>query len=191
MKIRLLILFTLIMSGCTSQVWQAPSYEERVTGFYATQENALLLVTGQNYSYVFEASDLLIKSLKISRTIEFYPRYESFKLDKENNVSGKLELITHNTSDKQTLRELGFPQDEYGNIDLTFNLRGKRYKVEGNYPFQKLEDEHYVLVETPESGLSKAGKIVVTPGAVAIDTVAIVPVAAFFGVLGVMNELDL
>ncbi|MEZ9823024.1 hypothetical protein AB4238_20775 [Shewanella sp. 10N.286.45.A1] len=191
MKTKLIILFSLIMTGCTSQVWQAPSYEEKITGFYASQENGLLLVTGKNYSYVFEASDILKKSLELSRTIEFYPRYESFKLDEENNVSGKLDLITHNASDKQKLRELGFHQDTYGNIELTFNLTGKRYTVEGSYPFQKLEDDHYVLVETPETGLSKAGKIVVTPGAVAIDAVATVPVAAFFGVLGVMNELDL
>ena len=191
MKSILVILIVLFISGCTSQVWMPPSYEERITGFYATAENGLLLVTGEEYSYVFEANELLAKSLEISREIEFYPRYKNFKLDKNNNITGYLELITHNVPDKQKLRELGFPQDEYGNIELSFNLKGKRYEVDGDYPFQKLEDNHYVVVETPESGVLKAGKIVVTPGAVLIDAVAIVPVGTFFGVLGVMNKIDL
>ncbi len=188
MKIGTILFFMLLLSGCTSQLWQPPSYEEKITGFYAADEKGLLLVTGEKYSYVFEASDLLKNSLEISRTIEFYPRYVNFKLDEKNNITGKLELVIHNESDKSTLRKLGFPQDEYGNIELLFNLNGKRYEVEGSYPFQTLEDDHYVLVETPESGVSKAGKIVVTPGAVAIDAVTIVPVGVFFGVLGVMNH---
>ncbi|MCH2175360.1 MAG: hypothetical protein MK193_06490 [Lentisphaeria bacterium] len=191
MNTRTIIFVLLLLSGCTSQLWQPPSYEEKITGFYFTDEKGLLLVTGQKYSYVFEASDLLKNSLEISRIIEFYPRYTNFKLDQQNNVTGKLELNALNTSDKATLRELGFPKDEFGNIELIFDLNGKRYEVEGNYPFQKLEGDHYVIVETPESGVSKIGKILVTPVAVAIDAVAIVPVGAFFGVLGVMNKYDI
>lgn len=188
MRIGSIVVFILFLSGCTSQLWQSPRYEEKITGFYATEEQELLLVTGEKYSYVFEATDQLKNAVNISRQIEFNPFYTNFKVDEENNITGKLELMTYNAADKERLLELGYPKDEYGNINLTFNLTGKRYVVEGEYPFKKLEDDHYVMVEVPESGVVKAGKIIITPGAVAIDAVAIVPIGAFFGVLGVMNK---
>jgi hypothetical protein len=191
MFFRLFLIISVFLSGCTSQLWQAPSYDEKITGFFGVKEKELVIVAGQKYSYVFEASVKFKAVLTESRTNEFNPIYRKFRLDKNNNVTGHLSLVSYKSTDKQKLRELGFVEDKYGNMEINFQLKGKRYEVEGEYPFEKLEDDHYVLVETPENGIAKAGKIVVTPVTIAIDVLAVVPVGALFAILGIMNEYDL
>jgi hypothetical protein len=190
MYFRVFIL-SLLLSGCTSQLWQAPNYEEKITGFFGVKNEDLLIVTGQKFSYVFEANQNLKDTLILSRSIEFNPRYNGFKLDEHNNVVGTLSLISFKATQKKKLSSLGFIEDKYGNMEIKLQLKGKRYLVEGSFPFVELEDDHYLLVETPESGIATAGKIVATPATVAIDAMAAIPIGAMFAILGVMNKSGL
>jgi hypothetical protein len=191
MYCRLFIIMSIFLSGCTSQLWETPSYSEKVTGFYGVEGKELLIVSGQKYSYLFEADQNFKDVLSASRTTEYIPKYRKFRLDKDNNVSGELSLMVFKPSNKDALSQMGFEETEYGNMEISFTLTGKRYIVEGSFPFEKLEDEHFILVETPESGIGKTGKIVATPVTVAIDAVAIIPVAAMFAILGAINQRDL
>ncbi|KID56620.1 hypothetical protein JF50_11860 [Pseudoalteromonas luteoviolacea] len=188
MQFGFIFIMILLVSGCTSQLWQPPSYKERVTGFYAQEQARLLLIAGEQYSYVFTVSDVLIKSLQLSREMELIPHYSVFKLDEDNHIRGTFKLTSNKTEDNKVLKEQGFPVDKYGNVVLEFELKGKRYTAQGDYPFQRLASAHHVVVETPESGASTAGKIIVTPLTIAIDATTVVPVGAFFTVLGVLNK---
>ncbi|MDK1286809.1 hypothetical protein [Pseudoalteromonas umbrosa] len=189
MKFSFIMFVMVILSGCTAQLWHSPSYQEKVTGFYAASDKKLLLITGTKYSYVFEAGDLLTSSLEVSRHIEFIPTYSGFKIDRNNQLTGTLKLVSNRVADKKMLAVNNIPFDQHGNVALEFNLKGKRYDVEGDFPFQTLADDHYVVIEMPESGVTRVGKIVVTPVAVAIDATTVVPMAAFFGVLGILNKV--
>lgn len=124
----------ILLTGCTSQVWQAPSYDEHITGFYGVDNQNLLIVTGEKYSYIFEANDEIKSILALSRTIDFTPVYRKFKLDKENNVSGEFTLVAIQPSNVTQLRELGFVDGKFrpGNMEITFLMTGKRYVVEGD-----------------------------------------------------------
>jgi hypothetical protein len=191
MYYRVFLIILIFLSGCTSQLWKTPGYHEKVTGFFGVKGKDLLIVTGQKYSYVFEASQQFKDVLTVSRTTEFDSRFKNFKLDKDNNITGSLSLVAYKPTNINKLTELGFVQTKYDSMKIEFELIGKRYIVEGSFPFEKLEDNHFVLVETPESGVAKAGKIVATPAAVTIDAMAVIPMGAMFAILGVMNELDM
>ena len=74
-----LILF--LLSGCTTQLWKEETYSEQLSGFYLVPKSNHLIVSGKQYSYIFDVdkhfSDLLITS----REIEFIPRFHNFKLE--------------------------------------------------------------------------------------------------------------
>lgn len=190
MKRILLIISTLFLISCTSALWQKPHYEERILGFYFATQESLLIVEGQNYSYVFDSNPQLQQVLLASRNMEFSPQYRHFRLDKTNNMNGQLRLTSYKESDKQTLTQLGFTPNKYGQLEKTFDLQGKRYVVEGNFPFQRLQDEHFLSIETPESATAKAGKIIATPATVTIDAVGAITLGSAFAILGIMNAAD-
>ena len=191
MYCRVFFIAFIFLTGCTSQLWKTPNYHERITGYYGVKDKDLLIVTGEQFSYVFEASEQFKSVLAESRKTEFSPRYEAFRLNEDNTVTGVLTLFVYKPQDVARLAKLGFKKDKSGNMKIDFQLKGKRYKVEGNFPFEQLEDEHFVRVETPESGIAKAGKIIATPATVTIDAIAVIPVGAMFALLGVVTALDL
>ncbi|MEN3158697.1 hypothetical protein ABC502_09970 [Alkalimonas sp. NCh-2] len=179
----------IFLTGCTSQVWQAPSYDEHITGFYGVADEDLLIVTGKKYSYIFEASDKFKNILALSRSMDFTPVYSTFKLDKENNVAGEFTLVAVQPSNVTELRALGFVDRKYrpGNMEIIFPMTGKRYVVDGDYPFEQLAGHHYVLVEMPVGGADKAGKIIATPAAIVVDAVVAIPVMSIFAIGALIN----
>ncbi|MCG9731862.1 hypothetical protein L1D44_18905 [Shewanella sp. Isolate13] len=191
MFFRSLLICAILLAGCTSRLWQPPSYDEKVTGFYGVKDKEILIVTGQEYSYIFDASDQFKDVLKASRKVDLRPKYTKFKIDSDNNVTGHLRLLSYNSDDKSVLSNLGFNENEFGNMEMNISLKGQRYIVEGDFPFEKLEDDHYVKVEIPENGIATVGKIIVTPAAVTIDAAAIIPLGSMFAILGLMNKYDL
>lgn len=187
----LLFLCAIILSGCTSQVWQAPNYKEQITGFYGVENKPFIIVTGKTYSYIFDAPASLKQVLQESRKTEFIPRYENFKLDKNNNITGVLKLIAYDVEDPAALEQLGFIKNsQFGSQEFSVALTGKRYTVEGDIKLEKLEDEHFITVETPTSGIATIGKIIATPAAIAIDASIMIPVGAMFAALGVATAID-
>lgn len=180
----------LMLTACTSQMWQAPTYQEKILGYYGAKEEKLLIVEGEEYSYIFEATQQLIDVLVASRTQPFDPYYSDFKVDENNNVRGNFELIARGNPDKEQLRKMGFFENKFKNMVMRVPLTGKIYKLEGEIPLEKLKTDHFVLVQTPETGLSTLGKVVATPATLTIDAGMVIAAGSIFALVGTMSAID-
>lgn len=178
-----------LLTGCTSQVWQQPSYEEWLTGFYGVENEDFVIVTGQRYSYVLDADSRFQQVLQLSRDVEFRPAYQNFYVDEDNQVTGTFKLMTTSPDNSEGLAELGFTRlSERSQLMQTeFNLTGRRFEVEGDYPFEMLESPHFVRVYVPVSGTRQIGRIIATPFAVTIDAIAVIPIGAIFALAALAN----
>jgi len=189
---RLLIssLLFVLLSACTSQMWQAPTYQEKIIGFYGAKEERLVIIEGQKYSYVFEATEQFIDVLIASRKMSFVPYYSDFKVDENNQVTGNFQLIARSIADKEKLEALGFLENRYDNMELNVSLKGKIYQLEGEFPLEKLENDHFVTVQTPESGLATVGKIIATPATVTIDAAMVIPATGIFTIVAILQQIS-
>lgn len=187
---RLLLLFmSIFMTGCSSQLFDKPSYIEKITGYYGVEDKNLLIVTGESYSYVFNVDQQIINVLVQSRKTNFDYQYNTFKLNSENKIEGVMELIATNNDNKKTLEALGFLEDKKGKMTITIPLKGERYIVEGSFPFEQLEDKHFVTVEIPEANIAKIGKIIVTPVVVTIGAVGFIAIHSLIAFFSVMENI--
>ena len=117
----------------------------------------------------------------------FKPTFINFKLDPQNNVTGDFELIL---IDKEVSEEyenqllsIGFIPNKYNaRLEYSAALEGKRYEVEGELPFHKLEGNFIVPIEVPDTMVDVTGKIIATPVTISYDAVVVVP-AVFVMVL--------
>jgi len=184
----------LALSGCTIKLWQ-PDYDaEYVSGFYANVERNELFVSTNDTGYIFPVDDETIEIMLLSRRVDFTPNFEKFYIDRQNNVSGTLTLVTDGDVDyslKSQLTTLGFAElPTAGNMGhvmkLQKKLSGKRYTIEGELPLVKLEKEYLVVVAYQDSYTEVAGNIVATPAAIIIDAVVVVPTTfLIFGLISV------
>lgn len=179
-----------VISGCTSQMWQAPTFQEKILGYYGAKKDKKLIVEGQQYSYIFDATEQLIDVLEESRTTSFDPYYTDFKIDENNQVTGQFQLMARGTPDKEKLKAMGFFENKFNNMVIEVALQGKVYQLEGEIPLQKLANDHYVLVQTPESGIATVGKIIATPVTLTYDAGMVIPVATMFAFVGILNDID-
>ncbi|QOL25813.1 hypothetical protein LP316_00360 [Thalassotalea sp. LPB0316] len=184
------LFLTLLMSACTTQMWQAPTFEEKILGYYGAKQDKKLIVEGQKYSYIFDATEQVIAVINESRNTAFDPYYTDFKIDENNQVTGQFQLIARGNPDKEKLRAMGFFENKYKNMVIEVALQGKVYQLEGEIPLQKLTKDHYVLVQTPESGVATVGKLVATPVTLTYDAGMVIPVATMFAFIGILNQID-
>ena len=177
---RAIYILVFFFAGCTAALW-APDYEEeRVNGFYLNQENGDLVVTTVDSAYIFPSESRLGEALLLSRKASFYPMFDDFSISKENVVTGSVSLVfigvnpESEISDKLT--ELGFKVDPIINrLQLTEQVQGRKYLIEGVLPLEKLEKEYSIMVAQPAEAIETAGKIVATPATIAYDAVVTVP----------------
>jgi len=164
----------------------------KITGFYVNAESEELLVSSMDDGYVFPIDMKFAETLQLSRTFLFKPYFHNFEIDEKHNVTGRLKLVVVEKNltetQEQKLKELGFTRNRllYLSDDLTFSkeLSGKRYKIEGDLPLEKLEKGYSVQVSEAESVVVSAGRIIATPAKIVIGTVAAVPLA--FLIVGAM-----
>lgn len=174
------LIFLLLIAGCTTALW-APSYEEQwVNGFYVNRDTGQLFVTTRTDAFLFPDEGDFGEALLLSREYTFYPTFGDFELTKENRVKGRvtLSLIEPNPSQSLVtkLKELGFERTGGTNdLELSEVIEGKRYKVEGELPLEKLDKEYRIRVAQPSTFTETAGKIIATPAAITIDAVVTVP----------------
>ncbi|WP_317918671.1 hypothetical protein [Vibrio sp. MACH09] len=159
-------------------MWEPPTYNEKVKGYYVVPDKDLLIIDGEKYSYIFDILTDFKAILSVSHELEFQATYRNFKIDKNNIVSGELELFVELTNDSpklEKLLDLGFVQRKKGIIYNT-HLSGKLYKLEGNLEVTSFDKEQYITVETPEGGITAVGKVILTPVAVTADAIAVISV---------------
>lgn len=180
---RVLLIISILLSGCSLQQADVAGYDEYVTGFLGVEGKPLMIVTGQKYSYVFEATEQFKSILTTSHSIDFKPTYSNFKLDQGNNVTGNISLVSEQAMHKEALTKLGFVENKLGHMQIDARVTGKRYQVEGVFPVDKLGVNQLVYVETPVTGIAKASKIVATPATIIIDSLAVISAVSLFKVL--------
>lgn len=177
---RTIYILAFLLAGCTTALW-APDYEEvKVNGFYLNQENGDLVVTSVNSAYIFPSESRLGEALLLSRKANFYPMFDDFSISKENVVRGSVSLVfigvNPDSEISEKLTELGFKKDPViDRLQLTEEVEGRRYLIEGSLPLEKLEKEYSVMVGRPTEAIETAGKIVATPVTIAYDSVVTVP----------------
>ncbi len=160
-----------------------PDYkQERVNGFYVNRDTGQLFVTTADTAYIFAIDKEFGEALMLSREVDFYPKFDDFRLDKENRITGtvSLSLLGRDPSGEAAarLRKLGFKEEGIVQaLTLTREIDGRRYTIEGKLPLEKLEDELVVVVAQPRTFSETAGKIIATPVAIAWDAVVMVPAA--------------
>ncbi|WP_038881873.1 MULTISPECIES: hypothetical protein [Vibrio] len=181
----LLLFIALFLSGCTTALW-APEYkQEMIDGFYVKSDSGELFVTASSSAYLFKINKNLGEALTLSREVDFFPSFNDFELRKDNTIVGTVSLTL--LSDEPTLElesqllSLGFRKDALlKKFRLTEKVTGKRFIVEGDLPLDKLETSQRISIAQPSTFSEAAGKIVVTPATIIIDSVVVVP-AVFIG----------
>lgn len=179
---RAILIILLFLTGCTTSLW-APNYEEEwVNGFYVNQETNELFVTTRDTAYVFPIESKFGEAVLLTRSADFRPMFEDFNVNDKNQVIGivSLVLIEPNASESlmTKVKALGFKNDELINKpQLSKEIRGKRYTIEGELPLEKLEKEYRIMVEQPRTLTETTGKIVATPATITIDAIVSVPAA--------------
>lgn len=189
---RILILsVSLLLTGCTAHLWLSPpTYTETITGYYIVEDKDLLLVSGKKYGYTFEIEPNLERLLLDHKSKDMIILYVDFSVDEKNEVTGDIEFLVQSD---------GFTEEDdayFSNLGLSgggkhykleTTLSGKRYKIEGNLPFVKMNNQRIVYVKHPAKPLDTVKKIVATPLTVSFDAAVVPIVAVGFGTVAVVG----
>jgi len=174
------LLFSLLLISCTSttkSLWENPTYKEKVSAFLITEDGEKLAILGEKYHYIFNLENALKDILVSKKRSQLKPVFYSFKIDKNNNISGKYTL--NYTSKKQdeieAIKNLGFINKVYGNRKtyiFSGSIKGQRYiPNEDINAVNKFNKSYTIKVEEPPTFIANAGKTLATPVAVAVDGV--------------------
>ena len=180
---KLVKLFTVIvmcwsMFGCTSSVWQKSRDIMVLNGVYVDKLNDKLLVSLKDgKALLFEGDKNLTALLTKRSEVVYIPHFLDFKLDGQDNITGKLSLVVAKRHmikmsqvDIDYLVANGFKKyDNY--LSYSKALVGKRYLLEKPLEFETLREDYRVKVERPRTTSESIGKILVTPAAIAVDSV--------------------
>lgn len=186
---RILLVLCLFLPGCTAALWESEYAKEvSINGFYVNQETNDLVVTSMDTAYLFPSEVQLGQALMLSRDVEFSPTFKNFSLSKSNIVRGNITLVLVEESPApaliERLRALGFKEEPTTQrLQLSRNIQGKRYTIEGNLPLETLDRQYTIKVDQPSGPIETAGKVVATPVAITFDAVAILPSALLLATL--------
>lgn len=196
-------MFSLFLMSCTStteSMWKNSYYKEKIGNFLISEDGMTLAIIGEKYHYIISL-DKDIKNILISTERKFLkPSFYSFKVDKENNVSGSYTLYysSKNNNDEKWLKNNEFKNKASRNNKkhtYTFSgtVNGKRYST--NKDINKIfnfNKSYYLNIEESSSLFGDVGKILATPITVAVDGVkavsGIVLLTAFAGTMTVLGR---
>lgn len=174
----LLPFFIVSCTKATKALWSGHKYDERVGGFFITENADKLVVIGEQYHYVFKLDTGLRNILSSPKRKELKPKFRMFKVDDENRIKGSYTLFYTNRDDSadEWLITKGFKKGGHhpGGVVYRFNgkLEGVRYAAGKSVTSQiKFSKDYFVKVEQPSSMLGTAGKVIATPVAIAADGV--------------------
>lgn len=176
------IIFVLIsiffLTSCTTKrLWENPSYEESVESYFITEDGEKLAILGEKYHYIVPITSEL-KKILLSKSQFINPLFHSFKVDKNNNITGKyqtLNPINQNKNNIPLLKKADLAKKDHHKKILKYSdtdssIVGKRYIAKkinkSNYKFKK---PYYITVEEEPSKLVKTGKMLVSPITVTAD----------------------
>ncbi|MEE9339319.1 MAG: hypothetical protein V3U87_14680 [Methylococcaceae bacterium] len=173
-----ILIYIFLLSSCTTKrLWENPSYEEIIESYFITEDGKKLAIIGEKYHYIVPITSEL-KKILLSKSQFINPLFHSFKVDKNNNITGKYRTLNHTNQNKNNIPPLKkedlAKKNHHKEIlkysDTNSSIVGKRYIAKkinkSNYKFKKT---YYITVEEEPSQLIKTGKILVSPITVTAD----------------------
>lgn len=181
MRLSIILISLLVMTGCTTALWSPHRVEENIRGFHINQERNELFVAGNGYGYIFPVDNTFKEILMISRSINVTPYFEDFELDRKNRITGNIRLLI--SGDRLSVDQyfkllaLGFKNTDVGSVlKYNYKLSGLRSSQDDRIPLQYLEKEYRISIARPDKPIERAKKIAATPATITYDAVVLVPV---------------
>jgi len=169
-------------------MWENPNYKEKIGSFLISEDGTKFAIVGEKYHYIINLENNLrnILTSKIRKSLK--PSFYSFKVDKENNITGNYTIyyLSKKNINEKWLKNNGFKNRTKRNnkkyiYTFSGHVNGKRYSANKNinksFSFNK---PYYLKIEEPSSILGNIGKILATPITVAVDGVKTVAGVVFF-----------
>ncbi len=138
-----LFLFAFILacsSGCTHTraLFHSPSYVEKISSLYMSEDENTFVIFSDNYHYIFKLPASLSTALSSDYVKILSARFNEFHVAKNNAISGEVELMVPvSTATKQQLNSAlknGFIQTHEYWLTNKINLYGARYHSNGINP---------------------------------------------------------
>lgn len=193
MKKLILLVSSLLLIACgtTGNLWKNPTYKEKMGSFLITEDGEKFAIIGSKYHYIFHLDNKLKNILMSKNRSLLRPSFYSFKVDDENNISGKFKIYysSKNENDGVWFKENGFKESTYRKSKViryiySGSVSGKRYstneEINQSFDFNK---SYIVQIEEPASVISHIGKILATPVTVAVDGATAIGGVAVFTLL--------
>lgn len=190
--IAIMLIFSLI--GCNGplrkSLWEKTYYEEKITGFYINEEDSVILISGEKFSYIIECDTKLCDLAQVSRDIEISTYFDDLTLMDDGIVTGEVRFYPAVETHKPIEQALFEQYQEAGLLKKTSSgeviekpqkimFEAKRYNVEGTLPFEVLEKPIDTRILVPDSTIEHAGKMVITPAAIVLDSAYILAITPF------------
>lgn len=186
-------------ASTTESMWKNTYYKEKIGSFLMSEDGVTLAIIGEKYHYIISLDTELKNILISTKRIFLKPSFYSFKVDKDNNVSGNYTLYysNKNKNDEKWLNNNGFKkQTSHSDKKYTYtfsgSVNGKRYSINKDINKNFSFNESYFLnIEESSSSYGNIGKMLATPITVSVDGVkavsGIVLLTAFAGTMMVIG----
>lgn len=176
-----------ILSGCTARLFADHQYTETVSSVLISQDNKKIAVIGNEYHYVFDAPDVLIRTLTSSfhRSVkgDFSTR---FFVNSSGAISGNYYLTLGKNAPEQEKDEaiaVGFVKLSRGDLAFSGTLSGIRYSsggIQASVNSQRLNRVYKINVVAEQTAGEKAAKSLLTPVTVTADGLLVIAMIPLF-----------
>jgi hypothetical protein len=174
----------LTTTGCLTKKFSeshyaSGKYHDTIFSFLITEDGSKVVVLGEKYHYIFDATPGLKRILLGSFRPKIYADFSNLHVTLDNKITLDYKLYfvePASDDDKKSAIDAGFVADDNSNLTFSGHLEGVRYRTDGfpsiahkymfNYPY-------IVEITEDQSIPNKAGKILITPIVVLADGVLI------------------
>jgi hypothetical protein len=176
------------LSGClTSKLYEPRKYKEIAWSFLMTEDGSQLIVLGKSYHYVFNHITPSLRQVLVSPLRRMVmTSLSEFYVTRDNVVTGDYTLRLSTEASEEERRQAidaGFGAPE---LNLSGHLEGIRYSAEGfaaRADTQEFTRPYVVIIREEDSRSRLAGKILLTPIAVAADGVLVIGALALIALV--------
>lgn len=173
------------LPGCiTRSLFEEHRYSESISSILISEDGSKLVVVGDSHHYIFDAPEILVKSLKSDFHRSVAATIQAFSVDGTGKTRGKVMLtigVKAAEQDKLAALEAGYRKFTYSDqryaCEYEVDLVGMRYRSNGIQPSlasQRLNKTYTVSVVAEQSSGEKAARALLTPVTVAADGVLLI-----------------
>ncbi|MCW8922658.1 MAG: hypothetical protein OQK69_03370 [Gammaproteobacteria bacterium] len=138
-----LIILTLLLTtttACTNTraLFDTPSYTEKLSSLYMSEDGDNFIVFTDSYHYIFKMPDALLTALGSDYAKVLSARFNQFHVAKDSSISGEVELMVSVSRASQQQLDFaynnGFTQTHKYWLTNKIKLHGMRYQSDGINP---------------------------------------------------------